>query len=470
MAAYPSCDRAIAGSAAPPADAARSHTGWILATAILASSLAFIDGSAVSVALPALGRDLHESGGALAWVVNAYLLPLSALLLIGGAAGDRYGKRRLLVAGTVLFAVASLGCALAPNLAWLLVGRTLQGIGAALLMPNSLAILGATFTGEARGRAIGIWAAAGAAAGAAGPVVGGALIDTVGWRAIFLVNLPIAAAAAILALHYVPEERTAGRAPLDFAGGTLATLSLVALTWGLTALSASHHASTMTMVALGAGVAFMVAFIVVEVRLGDRAMVRMGLFRTSSFVGLTLLTLFLYGALGAVFVIVPYALIESGTYSATQAGAALLPLPLVIALGSSTLGRLAGRFGPRWPLTIGSMIAAIGFAMTTMIVGGGGYWMTVFPSLLVISIGMAGAVAPLTTAVLSSVDREHTGMASGLNSAIARIGGLIATALLGGALAAHGAALVAPFRAAAWAAAAAALAAAACAFMWVDRK
>jgi EmrB/QacA subfamily drug resistance transporter len=374
------------------------------------------------------------------------------------------------VVGTVLFAVASLGCALAPSLTWLLIGRALQGIGSALLMPNSLAILGATFAGEARGRAIGIWAAVGAAAGAAGPVVGGMLIDAFGWRAIFLVNLPIAAGAIALALRYVPKERDTRREPLDFAGGALAALGLAALTWGLTALSASHRASATTIAALSVGVACLVMFIVIERRFGDRAMVRMALFRSSNFIGLTLLTLLLYGALGAVFVLIPYALIESGGYSATEAGAALLPLPLVIALSSSTIGRLAAKVGPRLPLTIGPMIAAIGFVMTTRILGDGSYWMTVFPALLVISVGMAGAVAPLTTAVLSSVDQEHTGVASGFNSAIARVGGLIATALLGGALAAHGAALAGPFRAAAWAAAAAALAAGACAFAWVGRK
>ena len=470
MAAYSSPDCAIAVSTEPSADAAPDHASWVLAATILSSSLAFIDGSVVNVALPAIGRGLNESGGALAWMVNAYLLPLSALLLIGGAAGDLYGKRRLLVAGTVLFAIASLGSALAPTVSWLLLGRALQGIGAALLMPNSLAILGATFAGEARGRAIGIWAAVGAAGGAAGPVLGGWLIDAFGWRTIFLINLPIAVAAIILALRYVPEERDARHAALDITGGVLATVGLAALTWGLTALSASRNASASTMAALIAGVVFLVVFIVVEARLGDRAMVRTALFRSSTFVGLTLLTLLLYGALGAVFVLVPYALIESGSYSATRAGAALLPLPLVIALASPTVGWLAAKIGPRLPLTIGSIIAAIGFAMTTTIIGGGSYWATVFPALLVISIGMAGAVAPLTTAVLSSVDREHTGVASGLNSAIARVGGLVATALLGGALAAQGVDLVAPFRAAAWAAAAAALAAGACAFVWVGRK
>ncbi len=470
MAAYPSCDRAIAGSTAPPAEARPDHARWILTTTILASSLAFIDGSVVNVALPAIGRSLDESGGALAWVVNAYLLPLSALLMIGGAAGDLYGKRRLLVVGTAFFALASLGCALAPNMAWLFAGRVLQGIGAALLLPNSLAILGATFGGEARGRAIGIWAAVGAAAGAAGPVVGGILIDTFGWRAIFLINLPLALGAIVLALRYVPNERDAGHGPLDFAGGALATLGLAALTWGLTVLSASDRASPATMIAVGAGVACLVLFVVVEHRLGDRAMVRTALFGSSNFIGLTLLTLLLYGALSAMLVLVPYVLIESGNYSATEAGAALLPLPLVIALGSSTMGGLAARIGPRLPLTVGPMIAAIGCAMTIRITGDGSYWTTAFPALLVMSLGMAIAVAPLTTAVLSSVDQQHTGVASGFNSAIARVGGLIATALLGGALAAHGVALAVPFRAAALAAAAAALAAGACAYAWVRRK
>ena len=464
-----SCDRSIAATAPASAAASSAHASWILATTILASSLAFIDGSVVNVGLPAIGRSLNDGGSALAWVLNGYLLPLSALLLIGGAAGDLYGRRRLLVVGTALFAAASLLCALAPGLVWLLGGRVLQGIGAALVMPNSLAILGASFKGEARGRAIGIWAGVGAAAGAIGPLAGGWLIDVVGWRAIFLINLPIAAAAIVLALRYVPNEPARDRAPLDGAGGALASLALGALTWGLTEWSAARHAETSTLVALVAGSAALGLFVLVERRLADKAMLPLALFESSDFVGLSLLTLLLYGALGGLLVLIPYVLIESRHYSATAAGAALLPLPLVIALSSSTIGRLAGRVGPRLPLVVGPAIVAVGCALALRIEQPGSYWSTVFPALLLVSIGMAAAVAPLTNAVLGAAQPEHTGVASGFNSAIARTGGLIATALLGGVLAAHGDDLAAPFKFAALAAALMAAAAGACALVWVGR-
>lgn len=453
----------------PPANAP-----WILATTILASSLAFVDGSVVNVGLPAIGRSLSQTGEPLAWVLNGYLLPLSALLLIGGAAGDRYGRRRLLVLGTCLFAAASLLCALAPGMAWLIAGRLLQGVGAALLMPNSLAILGATFTGEARGRAVGIWAAAGAAAGAVGPLIGGWLIDTVGWRTIFAINLPIALAAVVLAQRHVPNEPDHDRPPLDLAGGLLATLALAALTWALTAWSAQRQADAAVLAALGTGLAAALAFFLVQRRRGGRAMLPLALFGSRDFVGLTWLTLLLYGALGGVMVLIPYVLIESQGYSATAAGAALLPLPVVLALASSAMGRLAGRVGARLPLIIGPVVTAAGCALAVRIgdnVGGaGGYWTTVFPALMLVSLGMAVAVAPLTTAVLESVPADRNGVASGFNSAVARTGSLVASALLGGVLAAPADQLAARFHIAVLATAAAALAAGVCAFIWVGGR
>ncbi len=466
---HPCCDRCIAAAKPDAATASPSHAAWILATTILASSLAFIDGSVVNVGLPAIGRSLDDSGIELAWVLNGYLLPLSALLMIGGAAGDLYGRRRLLVIGTLLFAAASLLCALAPGMVWLVAGRVLQGIGAALLMPNSLAILGASFSGEARGRAIGIWAAVGAAAGAVGPLLGGWLIDIVGWRSIFLINLPIAAGAIALALRYVPNEPEQGHAPLDLAGGLLASAALGALTWALTRWSAAQHAEAMTLAVLGAGLLALGVFVVVERRRGERAMLPLSLFRSADFVGLSLLTLLLYGALGGLLVLVPYLLIQAHGYSATAAGAALLSLPVVIALSSSAMGKLAARTGSRLPLVIGPLVVAAGCVLALRMEHAGSYWLTVLPALLVISLGMAGAVAPLTTAVLASAQAEHTGVASGFNSAIARTGGLIATALLGGVLALQGDALAASFRWATVGAAAVAVAASASAFVWVGR-
>ncbi|HEX4196477.1 MAG TPA: MFS transporter [Caulobacteraceae bacterium] len=459
-----SCD--TASIAARPAGRS-DHPRLVLATTILASSLAFIDGSVVNVGLPAIGRSLHPAAGELPWVINAYLLPLSALLLFGGAMGDRFGRRLLLVLGTVVFALASAACALAPSMAVLLAARVAQGAGAAMLMPNSLAILGDAFEGEARGKAIGTWAAVAAMAGAIGPVIGGWLIDTVGWRAIFLVNLPVAAGAVILAWRYVRETPSNQRAPLDLPGAVLATLGLGGLTWGLT-IGAGPVGWTATAIGLtSAGAVLLAAFVLVEHRRGDRAMMPLALFASRNFVGLTLLTLLLYGALGALLVLVPYELIEAEHYSATAAGAALLPFPLVMSVASPALGALAGRVGARIPLIGGSAIVAAGFLLATRIGPGGGYWTTVAPAVLVMSVGMAGVAAPLTTAVLASVDSRHTGSASGFNSAVARTGGLIATALLGAVLAAKGAALTSGFRTALIACALAAAAAAVCGFVLI---
>ena len=436
-----------------------------LVTTILASSLAFVDGSVVNVALPAIGRSYGATAAELQWTVNAYLLPLSALLLLGGAAGDHYGRRRLLIAGTLLFTAASLGCALAPSLPLLLAARAIQGVGAAMLMPNSLAILGNAFEGEHRGRAIGTWAAAGAIAGAIGPLLGGWMVDTIGWRAIFLINLPIALAAVALAGLCVAESGERGRARLDWTGAALATLGLGALTWGLTLWSAHGEFDGGAAALIGGGLLLTILFVGAEWWLGDKAMMPLAMFRTPSFVGLNLLTLFLYGALGGLFVMLPYMLIEQAAYSALDAGLALLPFPLVIAFASRFMGKVAERIGPRLPLTVGPLIVAVGFALLTRIGHRPDYLTAVLPPILVISLGMAGAVAPLTTAVLGSVDARHTGTASGFNSAVARTGGLIATALIGGVVGSAGAALLAAFDAAALAGAAAALLSSACALL-----
>lgn len=445
-----------------------AHPRWIVATTILASSLAFIDGSVINVGLPAIGATFNGGATDLQWVINIYLLPLSALLLFGGAAGDRFGRARLLVLGTTLFAIASVGCALAPNLAWLLAGRAIQGIGAALLMPNSLAILGASFSGEARGRAIGIWASASAVMGAAGPVIGGWLIDTVGWRSIFLINLPPAIGAIVLALIFVRDERHRRKPPaLDILGGALATHCLGALAWGLTLISGSGGSTTNAIGLLAAALVLMLVFLWTEKQLGANAMMPLALFGSSSFIGLTVLTLLLYGALGALMVTMPYTLIKAGGYSGTQAGSALLPFAVILAVASPLMGRIAARVGPRWPLGFGSLVVAGGFLLLLRIGPQTDYWLFVFPAMLVIAIGMAGAVAPLTMAVLSSVDNRHSGSASGLNSAVARSAGMMATALLGGVLGASGAALVSKFHLACFLCACASIGASACAFFLV---
>jgi EmrB/QacA subfamily drug resistance transporter len=443
----------------------------VLASTILASGLAFVDGSVVNVALPAMARNLNADSSALQWVINAYLLPLSALLLLGGAAGDYFGRRRLLIVGTATFALASLGCAVAPNLAGLLAARLVQGVGAALLMPNSLAILGQTFSGASKGRAIGIWAAMGAAMGAIGPVVGGWLVDLGSWRAIFLLNLPLAAGAIALAVGSVPKDPDReARVPLDAAGAVLATTGLAALTWALTVVSAGHGWNWIVILGAAAAVTLLVLFLQVEHARGDEAMMPLGLFASASFVGLTVFTLLLYAALGELFVLVPYMLIKAAGYSAKAAGAALLPLPLLLTLSSPFAGAMAARIGPQLPLSLGPLVVAGGFLLALRIDAAGNYWSQILPMIFLIGLGMSAAVAPLTTAVLTSVDARHTGSASGLNSAVARTGGLIATALLGSVLAAEGSSLLRAFHTAMMIGAAACVAASLSALILLHRQ
>jgi EmrB/QacA subfamily drug resistance transporter len=445
------------------------HPNWTIAATMLASSLAFIDGSVTNVALSAIGKDLHGGPSDVPWVINAYLLPLSALLLIGGAAGDHFGRRRMLTIGTLLFAVASIGCALAPDLNVLLAARGLQGIGAAMLMPNSLGILGSSFEGEARGRAVGTWAAAGAIASAIGPPFGGWLVDAVGWRAIFYLNIPVAAAAIAIAWLYV-QESGGGRGRLDWRGALLATAALGALTWALTLWSSHHTATLATWIGLGAGIVLILLFVLTERRLGERAMMPLSLFGSRPFVGLSVMTFLLYGALGGFIVLLPFLLIVGGGYTPAQAGFSLLPFSIVIGTASRLTGRLTEKLGPRWPLSIGPVVTGIGFALMVRADPQGSYWSSILPGMAVIALGMAGAVAPLTTAVLSSVDGRHTGTASGFNSAVARTGGLIATALAGAVLAESGADLINAFHVAAIVTAVLAVAAGLAAFLTLEKR
>jgi EmrB/QacA subfamily drug resistance transporter len=405
----------------------------LLVTTILGSSVAFIDGSVVNVALPTIQHDLSASAAGVQWLINAYLLPLSAFVLLGGAAGDRFGRRRVFVAGLVVFATGSLLCAVAPGFGALVAARALQGIGAAFLIPSSLALLGAGFSGDARGEAIGTWAAAGAITAAAGPVIGGWLVDTIGWRAIFLINLPLAAAAIWLAQRYIVDasDRMAAT-PIDWGGAALVAFGLGAIAWGLTVLPQRGGDDPLLVTALTCGVLALLAFVAVEHRLGAQAMLPLGLFGARTFVGVTLLTLFLYGALNGLLVLLPYLLIRLAHYPAAAAGAALLPAPILIGLGSRTVGRLAERSGPRLPLTVGPLIVAVGFALAIRLGPRHfGYWSDVLPSVLTIAAGMALSVAPLTATVMAAVDRQHAGSASGVNNATAYVAGLMVTALLG---------------------------------------
>ena len=404
-----------------------------LAASIFGSSLAFIDGSVVNVALPALASGLHADPSNLSWAINAYLLPLGALILLGGSLGDHFGRRRLFLIGLVLFASASILCAAAPTFAWLLAGRSAQGIGAALLMPNSLAIIGGAFSGEERGRAIGTWAAVGAVAGAVGPIIGGWLIDAIGWRVIFIINIPVALSAGFLAWKFVAEQRESAKAPrLDVRGAALATIALGLLTWSLTEAAGSHHSSISIWATFIAGLALLGMFLWQEGRLADRALMPMAMFSSSSFVGLTLLTFFLYGSLGGLLVLLPFLLIQIHHWSAVAAGAALLPVPVLIGIGSRTMGRVAARIGGRLPLSCGALLVGLGLALYARVGANAvDYWLDIFPATLLVALGMGVSVAPLTTSVMASVDTDHVGIASGFNSAVARIAGLVATALLG---------------------------------------
>jgi len=419
----------------------RADPRWTLVACILASSLSFVEGSVLNVALPAIRVSYGAGAQDVQWVVNAYLLPLSALLLLGGALGDHFGRRRLLVIGTSIFALTSLVCALAPSLPILLAARAAQGIGAALLLPNSLALLNAAFSGEKRGRAVGIWAASGAAMAAVAPLIGGWLVGSVGWPAIFYINIPLALGAILLALRFVTESREAGAGRTDYVGAVLATAGLGGLTYALTSWSATRHFSAPAMISLGAGAATLAAFLWVEHYRGNRAMMPLGLFKGRCFTGLNLLTFLLYGAFGAGMLLIPYVLISSGVYSPIQAGLALLPLPILMTAISPTMGGLAAKIGPRIPLTVGPLIAGAGMVLARIISQDGSYWTGAFPTIVVMAIGMTIAVAPLTSSVLGSVEEQHVAMASGLNSAVARTGGLIATALLGSVLASKGAEL-----------------------------
>jgi EmrB/QacA subfamily drug resistance transporter len=462
------CDTGIAASALP---CATPHAGATLAASILGSSVAFIDGSVVNVALPALARDFGASPADLSWTINAYLLPLGALTLLGGGAGDHFGRRSIFLIGLAIFTSASILCAAAPNISWLFIGRGLQGLGAALLMPNSLAILGASFKGENRDRAIGTWAGVGALAGALGPLVGGWLVDALGWRTIFLINVPVAAAAAYLAFAYVAESKDSrGFASLDWAGAALATVSLGLLTWSLTAASDASVSPALLWAAAVAGLVFLAAFVWVENERGEQAIMPLSMFATGTFAGLTLYTFLLYASLGGLLVLLPFLLIRIEGWPAVSAGAALLPLPILIGLGSRLMGGLTARYGGRLPLAAGAAIVAFGLLQFAWVSSSGiNYWSEILPATLLAGMGMAISVAPLTATVIASVDADHVGAASGFNSAVARIGGLIATALSGFVFALQGSAesFVAGFRVAALIGAALAGTASICAILLI---
>ncbi len=412
----------------PCTGAPAQGTRWVLPATILGSSMGFIDGSVVNVALTAIQRGFDTNFGTLQWVVNGYMLALASLILFGGAAGDRFGRRRIFIVGLAIFVAASIACGLAPFPAWLIAARFIQGVGAALLTPTSLAIIGSSFSGTARGTALGTWAAAGALTTALGPPLGGWLVDTVGWRSIFFLNVPVGAAALLLALK-LPDDRAESQStPLDHSGAVMAIAALGLLTFGLISLGERNLAGGLA--ALVCAVPATWIFIRHEAR-ASAPMMPLKLFRELSFTGANALTLLLYAALGGALFVVPLVLMQVQGFSATVAGASLLPLSVIVGLGSRRSGKLIERFGARPPLVVGPTIAAAGFVLFALTGAHTSYWSGFLPGLVLVSIGMTVTIAPLTTTVFDSAPNEMSGIASGINNAAARAGSLVAIAALG---------------------------------------